>query len=196
MAGRRGCVRSLGAYLIAANAVTIATQIWMGVQWLLNAALTANPIGKIIVTIGALVGAIIYAWRNCGQFQAILQGVWKFMKAMFNWIFVVPIKILFLLGKMIYDALRFDFDAVAEDFNEAKKDKYDGAVGLATSFKKGYEEGMKDFEAAQAAEGTNAPQTQNNGKPPTTKPPKRSKTDTTKAIGSKKIVIISRMITC
>ena len=33
-----------------------ATLIWTGVQWLLNIALTANPIGLIIVAIGALVG--------------------------------------------------------------------------------------------------------------------------------------------
>ncbi|MDB0603191.1 phage tail tape measure protein [Tenacibaculum maritimum] len=41
-----------------ANIVTGATTVWTGVQWLLNAAMTANPIGIIIVAIAALVGII------------------------------------------------------------------------------------------------------------------------------------------
>ena len=41
-----------------------ATGVWTGAQWLLNAALTANPIGIVIVVIAALVAAIVIAYKN------------------------------------------------------------------------------------------------------------------------------------
>ena len=44
------------------TAVTVATKIWTGVQWLLNAALAGNPIGLIIIGIAALVAAVVYCW--------------------------------------------------------------------------------------------------------------------------------------
>lgn len=40
--------------------VTAVTKAWEGVQWLLNAALSANPIGVVITVIVALVTAVIY----------------------------------------------------------------------------------------------------------------------------------------
>lgn len=40
--------------------VTGATSVWTGAQWLLNAAMSANPIGLIIVAIGALVAGIVW----------------------------------------------------------------------------------------------------------------------------------------
>lgn len=39
---------------------TGATSVWTGAQWLLNAAMSANPIGLIIVAIGALVAGIVW----------------------------------------------------------------------------------------------------------------------------------------
>jgi len=39
--------------------VAAASRTWAAVQWLVNAALTANPIGLIIVGIGVLIGAIV-----------------------------------------------------------------------------------------------------------------------------------------
>ncbi|MED0672105.1 phage tail tape measure protein [Aneurinibacillus aneurinilyticus] len=47
--------------------VRLAVMTWTGAQWLLNAALTANPIGAVIMIIVALVAAValvIYYWRD------------------------------------------------------------------------------------------------------------------------------------
>lgn len=41
------------------QAITIATQIWTAVQWLLNAAMMANPIGLIILAIIALIAIVV-----------------------------------------------------------------------------------------------------------------------------------------
>lgn len=65
-------------------AVEIATQAWAAAQWLLNAAMSANPIGIIIVVIAALVAAIIYAWNNFDWFRNGVMAVWKAVKAGFE----------------------------------------------------------------------------------------------------------------
>lgn len=44
----------------SAGMATGATSVWTGAQWALNAAMTANPIGLIIVAVAALIG-LIYA---------------------------------------------------------------------------------------------------------------------------------------
>jgi phage-related protein len=59
----------------ATQIVAVATSVWTGAQWLLNAALTANPIGIVIVLIVALVAAIVIAYNKSATFRAIVQAV-------------------------------------------------------------------------------------------------------------------------
>lgn len=47
---------------------------WTAVQWLLNAALTANPIGILVVAIGALVAGLIIAYKKSDTFRAIVNA--------------------------------------------------------------------------------------------------------------------------
>lgn len=57
--------------------VTGAVSAWTGAQWLLNAALTANPIGIIIVAIGILIGLvvlIIAKWDEWGAALSLFLG--------------------------------------------------------------------------------------------------------------------------
>lgn len=61
-------------------AVKVAAAAWTAVQWLLNAAMSANPIGIVVVAIAALVAGIIYAYRNSETFRNIVQAVWKAIK--------------------------------------------------------------------------------------------------------------------
>ena len=56
-------VLALGVYKGYLLAVKIATMAWTAVQWILNGALLANPIGLIILAVVALIG-IIYAVVN------------------------------------------------------------------------------------------------------------------------------------
>src|SRR5574343_1303456 len=55
-----GAAIGYGLYTLAVNASTIATTLWTVAQWALNAALTANPIGVVVVGIGALIAAVVY----------------------------------------------------------------------------------------------------------------------------------------
>lgn len=65
------------AWNVISKASVIATYAWTAAQWLLNAALTANPIGLIIVGIAALIAlvvAIIAYWDEWGSVVAIFMG--------------------------------------------------------------------------------------------------------------------------
>jgi hypothetical protein len=55
---------------VAANA---ATKVWAATQWVLNAAMEANPIGLVVVAIGLLIAGVILAYKHSDTFRAIVQ---------------------------------------------------------------------------------------------------------------------------
>jgi phage-related protein len=59
------------------QAVTIVVGAFTAAQTLLNTVLAANPIGIIIVAIGALVAAIVYLWNNSEEFRSFIIGLWE-----------------------------------------------------------------------------------------------------------------------
>ena len=61
----------------ALKLVKVATAAWSAVQWVLNAALNANPIGLIVIAIAALAAGIIYAYKHSETFRNIVQSVWE-----------------------------------------------------------------------------------------------------------------------
>jgi murein DD-endopeptidase MepM/ murein hydrolase activator NlpD len=67
----------LTAYIKNLKIVQAATKVWAAVQWVLNGALSANPIGIVIVAIAALVAAIVVAWQKSEKFRDIVTGVWQ-----------------------------------------------------------------------------------------------------------------------
>lgn len=58
----------------------IATMAVTAAQWALNAAMTANPIGIVVVAIGALVGALIYLYKNNETVRRVIDAVWSAIK--------------------------------------------------------------------------------------------------------------------
>ncbi|MFI5839460.1 phage tail tape measure protein [Catenuloplanes sp. NPDC051500] len=68
------------ASTVAQNAAAIASKVWAAGQWLVNAALTANPIGLVVVAIGALVAAVIIAYQKNETFRAIVNAAWAGIK--------------------------------------------------------------------------------------------------------------------
>ena len=62
------------------GAAKVATVGWTAAQWLLNAALNANPIGIVVIAIAALVAGLIYAWNNSETFRNVVMGAWEGIK--------------------------------------------------------------------------------------------------------------------
>jgi len=79
------------AYFIITKAITAATWVYNGVmfavkaatlawtvaQWGLNAAMSANPIGLVIVGIAALIGASYLIYKNWNRVKALFLKYWK-----------------------------------------------------------------------------------------------------------------------
>lgn len=71
----------LGGAVAATLAVVGALKAWAVVQALMNVLLTANPIGLIIVAIGALIGVIVYIATQTTWFQDIWSAVWGWIQS-------------------------------------------------------------------------------------------------------------------
>lgn len=59
---------------------TIATKAWTAAQWLLNTAMTANPIGIVVAAIAALVAGIVWAWNKFEGFRKVVFKGWEALK--------------------------------------------------------------------------------------------------------------------
>ena len=71
---------AFATYTAITKAIRVASLAWVGVQWLLNAALSANPIGIVVLAIAALVAGIILAWRNSETFRNVVTTVFNAVK--------------------------------------------------------------------------------------------------------------------
>lgn len=86
---------ALAAYKVTSMIVLGLTKAWTAAQWLLNVALTANPIGIIIVAIGALIAIIVLivskvegwgeAWKHTFEgAKLVFKAYVAFVKLYFN----------------------------------------------------------------------------------------------------------------
>lgn len=82
---------ALKGYLIVSRIVKFI-QAWAAAQWALNAAITANPIGIIVVAIAALVAGFIYLWNNVEGFRNFWIGLWEAIKTAAVWVWENALK--------------------------------------------------------------------------------------------------------
>ena len=75
---------ALTLYYGLVQGVIAVTNAWTAVQTMLNLVMTANPIGLIIVGIGALIAVIVYCWNKFAGFRAFLITMWDTMKQFGN----------------------------------------------------------------------------------------------------------------
>jgi phage-related protein len=57
------------------------TRLWTATQWLLNAALAANPIVLVIAGLVALAAAIVLAWTKSETFRHIVTSAWNAIRS-------------------------------------------------------------------------------------------------------------------
>lgn len=128
--------------------IAAATRIWAAVQWLLNAAMAANPLVMLIMLIAAAVGAVIYCYNHFAKFRAVLWGVWETVKE---------------FGRIVADVftglwhiIHGVFTLSASEIKLGSKESVDAIANagqrLGSAFKKGFDAGMSDFAKDQAAD--------------------------------------------
>lgn len=75
---------------IASKTAAAASKAWAAGQWLLNAALTANPIGLVVVAIALLVAGLILAYKKSETFRKIVNAAFgavaKAAQVAFKWV--------------------------------------------------------------------------------------------------------------
>lgn len=79
-----GFVATLAAGYLAYQAALLvaraATMVATGAQWLLNAAMTANPIGILVLAIAALVAGLILLYTRSETARRIMDAAWAAIK--------------------------------------------------------------------------------------------------------------------
>lgn len=80
---------------IATKIAAVASGAWTAAQWLLNVALTANPIGLIIVGIAALAAGLFLAYKKVTWFRNAVNAVFGFVKKYYHWLILPIAPILF-----------------------------------------------------------------------------------------------------
>lgn len=74
-------VIALGVQKLAMFAGAVAAQALAAAQWLLNAAMDANPIVLIVLAIVALVAGLVLAYQHSQTFRNAVEDVWKAVQA-------------------------------------------------------------------------------------------------------------------
>lgn len=70
----------------ATKAAALAARVWAAAQWLLNAALTANPIGLVVAAIALLVAGVVLAYKKSDTFRGIVDALWAALKTAGAWL--------------------------------------------------------------------------------------------------------------
>ena len=76
-----GLVQNITAIGVAMKAWFLSSKLVTAGQWLLNAAMAANPITLIIVAIVALVAAFVVLWKKSEAFRNFWIGLWNGIKS-------------------------------------------------------------------------------------------------------------------
>lgn len=150
-----GAAIAYGVYSAAVNfgtiittGATLATSAWTAAQWLLNAALTANPIGIVVVAIGALIAGVIYAWNTFVGFRATVTGVWGVLKTFGGMVY----DLFSGIGEVIAGVFTFDVDRISKGLDKTTSAFSDAGKKLATAYKEGYDGVMAEDKAKKEKE--------------------------------------------
>lgn len=97
-------VAALKGFSLAETAAAVATKVAAAAQWVLNAAMSANPIGIIIVLISALVAAFAVLWNNSEEFRQSWIDLWDGIKE--------------AVGNVVDSIVTFFTETIPEKFND------------------------------------------------------------------------------
>lgn len=75
-------ISSIGSLVGVVKVVMGATKLWTAAQWLLNAALNANPIGLIVIGIAAAITATILIIKHWEYLTNLVQRMWDTFKGL------------------------------------------------------------------------------------------------------------------
>jgi len=138
------------AYKIAMSAAAIQTKIVAAAQFLLNAVLTANPIGLVVVAIAGLVAGLVLLFKRSQTVRAGLEGLFEAAKTAFFGILDLALNVLGGVGDILIGIFTLDLDAIKSGFSKAIGAYAQFGIDVADSFNQGFKNRV-EREAAEAA---------------------------------------------
>lgn len=75
---------AIASFNIVQTAQAAISKVVAAAQWLVNAAMNANPIGLIVIAIAGLVAAFVLLWNKCEGFRNFFIGMWEGIKTVFQ----------------------------------------------------------------------------------------------------------------
>lgn len=75
-----GVAQNIGSIVGKFKAWFMNTKLVTAAQWLLNAAMSANPVTLIVIAIAALVAAFVILWKKCDGFREFWINLWEKIK--------------------------------------------------------------------------------------------------------------------
>ncbi len=120
-------VTLIQAVTAALSGMTVAQGLAAAKQWLLNAAMNANPIGIVVAAIAALVAAFIYLWNTSDEFRQFWINLWEKIKETTS-------EVVAAIGQFFSDLWKKITDKW-KDIKEWFKEKWDGIKQGAKNLK-------------------------------------------------------------
>lgn len=132
------------AATVASRAAMIAGAVAVGVmtaaQWALNAALTANPIGIVVVAVAALIAILVLAYKRSETFRNVVNGAFRAVVSSARNVreaAVAAFKILIERGAAVIDFFRKLPGRLADSIKglgKALVDRFSGAIKRVLEF--------------------------------------------------------------
>ena len=139
----------------AQMALAAAQKVATGVQWALNTAMSANPIGAIIVAITALIAGFVLLYKHNKKFKAFVDGMFNAVKKAFGAIFKFTKgifgKVINFFKKDWKQVLLFIANPIAGAFallykhNKKFRSFVNGVVGHVKNMAKGFAKHMSNL---------------------------------------------------
>lgn len=148
------------ANTVATTAANVATKLWAAAQWLLNAAMSANPIGLIIALVVGLIAVIVLIATKTTWFQDAWKVAWDAIKtaaaAVWDWLKIAgpaALDVLLAPVKLVKKAFDAVVDAIKDVIEWLKRIKVPDAIGKIGDFVGGIFGGGKSAPAGGTAPG-------------------------------------------
>jgi hypothetical protein len=90
---------AFGIIASAVVAVKVAMAAWAVVMAIINGVLAVTPLGWIVITLGALVVAIVLAWRHSETFRDVVKNTWEVIGNVASWLWNTILQPIFLAWK-------------------------------------------------------------------------------------------------
>lgn len=81
------------AKTISEKAALVATKAMTAGQWLLNTAMSANPIGLVVLAVAGLVAGFVVLYKRSATVRKIVDGVWGAIKTAGRWVADLAVKV-------------------------------------------------------------------------------------------------------